>query len=156
MKISIKLLLSVAVLFSIIVMPALCCAICSVSASGVNFGVYDVYDVNPTDSSGTVTITCDEVPPPLVTISIGLSPTSGGFNPRQMKNAAFTDLLSYNLYTRINMNNIWGDGTGGTNTVSKRVNRNKAWTATIFGRIFAGQDVSAGVYSDNLTVTITW
>jgi spore coat protein U-like protein len=56
------------------------------------------------------------------------------------------------------MSVVWGDGTAGTATVVQpKVMRNKPPAAiTIYGRIPAGQDVSAGAYGDTLTVTITW
>src|SRR3989304_5113874 len=82
-------------------------AACSVSTTPVNFGDYDVFSSSPTDSTGFITITCDEVPPPNVTVSIGQSPNSGGFNPRKMKLTGGTDLLNYNLYTSGSYANIW-------------------------------------------------
>ncbi len=138
-------------------------AACAVSTTPVTFGVYDVLSSSPLVSNGSVTVDCSvgaapPNPPVDVLITIGQSPNSGGFNPRKMKNAAGPDLLNYNLYTSSTMTSIWGDGTGGTSTVTLRsVNKNiPPIVTTVYGRILADQNVSAGSYSDTLIVTITW
>ena len=131
-------------------------AACTVSATGVNFGAYDVFVANPLDSTGTVTVTCDQAPPPDVVISIGPSGTSGAFIPRQMRSASTPDRLNYNLFTNAGRSSVWGDGAPGTSTVFlKNVKKNRPAVTTIYGRIPAGQNVSVGTYSDSLTVTIT-
>jgi spore coat protein U-like protein len=138
-------------------------AACTVSTTPVNFGSYDVLSSASLDSTGSVTVDCSvgvspPNPPVDVLITIGQSANSGSFNPRKMKNATGRDLLNYNLYSDTTMVSIWGDGTGGTSTVIlSKVNKNAPpVVTTVFGRIPGGQDVSAGPYSDVLTVTITW
>jgi len=133
-------------------------AACNVSATGVAFGRYDVFSPVPLDATGSVTVWCDEVPPPDVVVAIGPSAVSRGFNPRRMRNAAGPDTLAYNLFTTAAMSTVWGDGTAGTSTVVlRRVRRNRPpVTAVVYGRIPPMQDVSAGSYSDTITVTITW
>lgn len=131
-------------------------AACRVSATGVNFGPYDVFATAPLDSAGTVTVACDQNPPTDITVSVGPSPGSGGFNPRQMQRAGGGDRLDYNLYTTPSMSTVWGNGAAGTSTVLlRKVNRNRPATATIYGRIPPGQNVSVGSYAETLTVTIT-
>ena len=110
----------------------------------------------PRDTAGTVTVACDRNPPTDVTISIGPSPTSGGFHPRQMRRTSGTDRLNYNLFTTPSMTTVWGDGSAGTSTVLlTKVNKNRPVTTTIYGRIPPAQNVSVGAYSDSVTVTIT-
>jgi spore coat protein U-like protein len=131
-------------------------AACSVSATGVNFGAYDVFVATPSDSTGTVTVSCDQAPPVDVTIAIGPSGTSGGFIPRQMRSPSSPDRLNYNLFVNAGRSTVWGDGAAGTSTVFlKNVKKNRPAVTTIYGRIPPGQDVSVGSYSDSLTVTIT-
>ena len=131
-------------------------AACRVTTTGINFGAYDVFAAVPRDTSGTVTVACDRNPPTDVTISIGASPTSGGFQPRRMRHASQADRMNYNLFTTASMTTVWGDGSAGTSTVLlRKVNRNRPVTMTIYGRIPPGQNVSVGAYSDSLTVTIT-
>lgn len=131
-------------------------ALCNVSATGLSFGSYDDFSPVPLDTTGTVTVGCDEAPPPDVTISIGPS-GNGSFNPRAMRHAFLTDLLLYNIFPDASRGAVWGDGTAGTSTVFlKNVTKNTPRTTTIYGRIPAGQSVSLGPYSDTLTVTILW
>ena len=63
-------------------------AACRVTTTGMNFGAYDVFAAVPRDTPGTVTVACDRNPPTDVTVSIGPSPTSGGFQPRQMRHTS--------------------------------------------------------------------
>ena len=138
-----------------------CCAhlsyaVCNVSATPVNFGTYDVFSPTPVYASGAITVQCDETPPPRVTVAIGPSPFSGGFDPRMMRHSTGPDLLNYNLYTDRNRTATWGDGSGNTSTGTRRVNRNRPRVFTVYGSIPPLQDVSAGNYTDTLTVTITW
>jgi spore coat protein U-like protein len=131
-------------------------AACTVSATGLAFGPYDVFAPVPLDTTGTVTVTCDRNPRAAITISIGPSPVSGGFRPRQMRHVVLPDRLNYNLFTSPSLGTVWGDGSSGTSTVVlRRVRRRRPVTATIYGRIPPGQNVSVGAYSDALTVTIT-
>ena len=133
-------------------------AACNVSATGVNFGPYDVFSTVPRDSTGSVTVSCDEVPPPDPVISIGPSGNSGGFFPRTMRRSGGPGTLEYNLFTDPSMTSVWGDGAAGTNTVNlKNVHRQKPPVVVpIYGRIPPGQDAPSGTYGDSLTVTINW
>lgn len=132
---------------------------CSVTATGIHFGAYDVFSPAPRDSTGTITVTCmDPSPGIFVDVAIGRSTSSGTFNPRQMKRDGGTDLLSYNLFTSSDRSLVWGDATSGTYTAKtpQRVYLNRPATLTIHGRIEAGRDVPPGIYGDTLSVTITW
>lgn len=131
-------------------------AACNVATTNISFGTYDVFSNSPRDSTGTISVDCDEAPPPVVVIRIGPSFGSGGFNPRQMRHTTRSDRLNYNLFIDSSRSVIWGDGTGGTSTVADKVTKNKTWVSTLYGRIPAGQDVSAGTYSETVSVTITW
>lgn len=136
---------------------------CGVSATAVDYGTYNVLSATPRDATGTVTATCTLLSPPaqrvdyVLTLSTGLS---GSFNPRKMFNAA--EVLNYNLFRNNARTQIWGDGTGGTFTVSRRTRNltparpTQSQNATIFGRIPVGQDVGAGNYLDSITVTMTF
>ncbi len=134
---------------------------CSVSATGVSFGGYDVFANAPLASTGSITVSCNEHPPPDVVIAIGTSRNSGGFRPRKMNRVGGPDLLDYNLFTDSSRAVVWGDGSGGTSTMTlrkvQRDRRNRPpATVTVYGEIPPGQNVSVGPYSDVLTVTITW
>jgi len=65
--------------------------------------------------------------------------------------------LFYNLYRDAARTSVWGDGMGGTQVqfVPDPPN-NTPVPFTIFGRVPAGQDVSAGAYADSVTVTVNY
>ncbi len=130
---------------------------CGVTTTPVSFVNYDVFSPSPADSTGMVLVNCSspDQHPLTVTISIN-SGGSGMFNPRQMRAATGTDRLNYYLFTDAARTAIWGDGTGGTSTVSNMVTRNTPWTATIFGMVPPRQNVRVGNYSDTLLVTVIW
>jgi len=132
-------------------------AICNVTATSISFGAYDVFVAAPLDSTGSVTVSCNDASPRDVTVSIGASATSGGFNPRKMKRLSGSDLLDYNVFTASSRSTIWGDGTAGTSTVLlSNVKKNQPRVTTIYGRIPAGQDIQVGSYTDTVTITILY
>ncbi len=132
-------------------------AACNVTATGISFGNYDVFATAPVDSTGSVTVTCDDIPPASPVIAIGPG-AAGTFLPRRMRHASLLAVLDYNIFTSPSMAAVWGDGTGGTTTVpAGRVPRSRPpRPITIYGRIPAGQNVPAGTYGDTLVVTVTW
>ncbi len=131
-------------------------AVCTVSTTPVSFGSYSVLSSSPLDAEGSITVSCNEAPPPTVAIAIGASPNSGGFSPRKMKLGSGSELIEYNLYIDTTRTQIWGDGTGSTFTKSQKARKNNTWENTVYGRVPPLQNISAGTYSETLTVTITW
>jgi spore coat protein U-like protein len=128
-------------------------AACSFTATGVSFGIYDVFSPAPNDSTGAITFRCDP-PDRNITISIdgGANGTVAG---RQLRNG--TELLSYDLYLDAARSTIWGDGTSGTsNYFIKNPAPNRDSNVTIHGRIPAGQDVGVGTYADTVVVVINF
>jgi spore coat protein U-like protein len=125
---------------------------CTLSTTGVSFGTYDLFSPSPLASTGSIAWSC----PPNRTIEIHLGTgSSGSFLPRKMANGA--EHLSYNLYLDPAGTRIWGDGTGGTSVLTMDTGPGtlgKSGTVPIYGRIPAQQDVSAGVYTDTVVVTI--
>ena len=127
-------------------------AACSISTTSVNFGNYNVFATTPLDSTGQVTFRCTGSP----VVSVQITIDKGGapsFNPRLLRQGSQT--LSYNLYLDGARAVLWGDGTGGTQTYTQLLPPlSQDITVQVFGRIPAGQDVSAGVYTNTVTVTI--
>jgi len=123
---------------------------CTISTTSVSFGSYDVFASTPTDTTGTVSVTCTGNADVTITLTKGSSST---FNPRMLGGGA--DTLNYNLYKDAARTSIWGDGTGSTSTYTQvGVPNNTAQNLTIYGRIPAAQDVRAGTYTDSVTVNI--
>jgi spore coat protein U-like protein len=128
-------------------------ASCTISVTSVAFGSYNVFTSTAIDSTGTVSYTCNNH---ASNISISLSRgSSSSFSPRTLRNGS--EVLNYNLYTNAARTTIWGDGTGGT-SVYTRANppNNNDVNVTIYGRIPAVQDVSAGTYSDTISAVINF
>jgi|RhiMetStandDraft_4_1073278.scaffolds.fasta_scaffold171067_1 spore coat protein U domain-containing protein, fimbrial subunit CupE1/2/3/6 len=125
---------------------------CTISTTSVNFGNYNVFTGSDTDSTGTVTIDCNGAAHDIiVTLSKG---ASSSYNPRTMLKAS--EALSYNLYRDAARTSIWGDGTGGTSTYTNANPPNGPVNVTIYGRVPAGQDVSAGAYSDTVSAVVNF
>jgi spore coat protein U-like protein len=126
---------------------------CTISATSVNFGNYNVFNGANLDSTGTITYRCNAT---AANITVALSKgASSTYNPRTMSKGA--EWLSYNLYRNAARTNIWGDGTSGT-AIYSRPNppNNNDVNLTVYGRVPPGQDVSAGTFSDTVTAVINF
>ena len=119
--------------------------------TGVNFGNYDVFGSANVDSTGSIKIQCINILNPWV-LSLDKGANSTTFIPRKMVNAG--TLLNYNLYTDAARTTVWGDGTGGTVTVSG--SSNGSTTHTVYGRIPPGQDARAGLNADTVVITLNF
>jgi spore coat protein U-like protein len=143
---------------------------CSLASGvGLNFGNYDDSSSASNDVSTTFSVSCcyttgSKPTVGTISIAIGASTNSGQINTRQMKNSLNADLMNYQLYFTSFGGTIWGDGVSGgsvfTASVASRTKCNRGVDSipvgsAIFGRIFAQQAVSAGSYSDRLTITVT-
>jgi spore coat protein U-like protein len=127
-------------------------AACTLSATAVAFGTYDVFQVGPTDSTGTITYRCNNNDHNIrIAISTG---TSGTFTNRTLKTGS--DNLLYNLFYG-GLTQVWGNGTGSTTTYfENNPPNNKDVVLTVYGRIPAGQDVAIGSYTDTVVVTLEY
>ena len=133
-------------------------ASCTVSTTNISFGVYDVFSPGNNDATGYINVSCSSLLSLLVSYNILLSAGGGSYAARLMSDGAGHS-LGYNLYTAANRTIIWYDGTGGTGTVSDSYllgvgTVNKEYS--VYGRIPARQNVYAGNYSDNVTITINY
>jgi spore coat protein U-like protein len=131
-------------------------AICTsfgVSATTLDFGVYDPGSASPTQSNGSVTVQCGIGVLPSFTVS--LSKGGGSYAQRQLANG--TDRLDYNLYADGAHMMVWGDGTGGTVTqgLSGLITLG-ATTYTDYGLADRGQHPAPGMYGDTITVTVNF
>jgi spore coat protein U-like protein len=136
---------------------------CSVSSTGIDFGAYDAFQTTPAVQTGDITVTCG--PKGLgktdVNYTLELSQGYGGsFLNRQMKSGG--NSLQYNLYADLSHTRVWGDGSGGSTTVSGTISFDfwellfrvqKSATLTIYGQIPV-QDPAVGIYSDSIVATV--
>jgi spore coat protein U-like protein len=130
---------------------------CTVTTTGVSFGTYNPLSQVDNGSAGTIRVVCTLILSLAGSFTIDLSTgASGSYSQRTLKKGAST--LAYNLFSDSAYSRIWGNGTGGSTQVSQSfsglfvVDR----TLTVYGRIPAGQNVSAGAYADTVIVTVTY
>ncbi|HEY0147480.1 MAG TPA: spore coat U domain-containing protein [Allosphingosinicella sp.] len=117
---------------------------CTVSADPVLFDPYDSLSPLPANGAGAVELQCDA--PADVTVEL-YRPSPG---PRAMSNGV--NVLEYELFRDPARTSVWGDG-GAAPGVSAS---GTAIDLPVYGRIPARQNVPAGVYSDVVTILISF
>jgi spore coat protein U-like protein len=135
---------------------------CSISTSGVAFGLYDPALATPSDSAGTVTVRCSHISGGASRLNYAVllsTGSSGSYAQRKLRAGPL--LLNYNLYGDVGRTRIWGNGSGGTFVASGAFtvgpgqgNRTQVGTHTLYGRIPALQDALPGDYADSILVTL--
>lgn len=133
-------------------------AACTVSASGVAFGVYITTSSTPTDFTGTVRITCGKRSgkgPYTIALSRG---GAASYAWRRMIFGGYT--LPYQLYTDAAHSRIWGDASSGvfilsgTDEIPKEGGTS---TYQVYGRIAARENARpGGGYLDTIVATLTY
>jgi spore coat protein U-like protein len=121
------------------------------SITGVSFGIYDVFSAIPNNNGvGSITVNCRGGTSSFVmSLSSGLS---NSYISRIMMNGA--NSLNYNLYTNAGRTLVWGDGSGGSLTLTGLGNGKT--TLNVFGQIPPGQNAKVGIYTDNIVVTVNF
>jgi spore coat protein U-like protein len=137
---------------------------CETASPQLAFGSFSPLDGAARFSNTDLALTCiwDGTGSASVSYEIALSPGNGGsFSPRRMSSGAHW--LDYNLYTSATYSGgVWGDGTGGSLTVSEIWTLTESATPdtrdhTIYGRIEGGQQhARPGSYTDTIIITITY
>lgn len=124
---------------------------CLLTVGPMAFGNY-----NGTAASATavMTTTCTSGGTPVLSADAGQNAgTAANFAGRAMKSG--TTLLPYQVYTTAAATTVWGDGTGGSATIP--VTPGVATLTNVYGKIAGGlYTVGSGVYTDNVTVTLTY
>jgi spore coat protein U-like protein len=139
--------------------PAQSCTLCSCSAStsGISFGAYDANTSIPSDTVGNVTIDCTGVIALLGAIEVSASPGSSG-NAAARGMLRGPDRLNYNLFVDPARTLVFGNGAGGTQTITAPLNGLLIFrqAVLVFGRIPPGQRVRPGNYADSIIITVTY
>ncbi len=127
---------------------------CSVSLLPVSFGTVDASSPTTTTGTGTITVTCTGLS--LFSYTIRLSTGgSGSFASRRMQSGG--NQLQYNLYRDITRTQVWGDGTGGSYSVTGTiVILGVSIPYPVYGSIPGNQNVPSGTYADTIQVTVTY
>jgi len=135
---------------------------CTVSSSGMAFGVYQPLSFAgklnsaAVNSTATVSVSCDlENGLHGYALKLGPSPAGNSIYPRFMSNTSGGDAMMFNVYTDATYLTVWGNGsTGGLITHGPLAG---TFGHTVYGRIPAGQNtLKAGSFSSSLTITVTY
>jgi len=127
---------------------------CRVTLFAIDFGVYMPMTTTHVEITGRIDVRC-QAQPGSFTVVIG--PGISGDQLARTLSAGGPDVLNYNLYTDAARTQIWGDGTVPTFLVSgvrPTSGRPTSYNYPVYGRIFANQGPNAGIYNDNLLVTV--
>ena len=131
---------------------------CSISADPLDFGTYNPLASSNVDAVGNVSVTCGAlILGALISYEVTLDPGGSGSSlNRSMSNGS--GAMMYNLYTDSSHTQIWGDGSGGTDTITNSHLLSLIFSITddipIYGRIPTGQNAEAGSYSDTIVATV--
>ena len=120
------------------------------SASNLNFGTQGVLAAN-VDQTSTINVTCTNTTPYNIGLDKGVNGAS--VTTRQMKSAG-PALINYSLFSDAGRTVNWGN-TVGTDTVAA-TGTGSAQPFTVFGRIPPQVSPLAAVYTDTITVTVTY
>ena len=130
-------------------------AVCTVATSGVAFGSYNPLPGASADTNATISVTCSGTAGDTAAYTITINAGLGSFSARKMVSGA--DNLTYNLYKDSGCTQVWGDGSGGTSTISDSVTLISSSLTTnyvVYSRIAGGQrSAKAKTYSGSLLVT---
>ncbi|ATY91588.1 Csu type fimbrial protein [Pectobacterium atrosepticum] len=109
-------------------------------------------DVASTSGSGSIIATCTPGINAIIELDYGTN--GGGSTQRYLKNAAGTRLLAYQLYRDAARTLVWGTGGLALSIVSFPATPQ---TYTVYARYFGGTPLPpAGIYTDNVTVSLTY
>ena len=148
----------VSIALALALLPWTSAVACTISSVGsVAFASYDVFALTAMPGTGSFSVgSCSKNAQNTRSYTVALSTgSSGSFASRTMKSGA--SVLQYNLYTTLQHATVWGDASGSTATLSNNPASFQASTThTIYALIPPGQDVSAGSYSDSVTITISF
>jgi len=127
---------------------------CSVTANNLSFGNYDVLTGGAVDSSATISVVCTSGTSYNVGLNTGLGSGATVSSRKMTRISGGSDTLNYSLYQDASHSTVWGN-TVGTDTETG-TGTGSAQLLTVYGRLFASQNVPAASYQDTITVTVTF
>jgi spore coat protein U-like protein len=127
-------------------------AACAILASNLSFGLYDPTATTATSGSTNLGLTCTNGTPYDVGLDEGVG--AGATVALRKMNAGGSNNLTYSLYSDSAHTSVWGE-TVGADTVAG-TGAGVAQSLTVYGLIPAQQTVQPGVFTDTITVTVTY
>ncbi|EKS6646005.1 spore coat protein U domain-containing protein [Enterobacter hormaechei] len=127
------------------------CDIHSVAATDVDFASHVSTDTDMT-AQGGLTVNCTNGTPYNIGLDKGGNYASGH---RNMKNAATSALVGYELFRDSAMGEAWGNTVGTDTLEGTGTGGNQA--LPVYGKVItAGANLKAGDYVDDVTATVTY
>ena len=126
---------------------------CNVSASDLNFGAYASNQSGPIQGQTNIQLQCSAETAAELSLDAGTGP-GRNTNRRKMEQDQGTDRLDYGLYQDPGRTLNWGDKSG-VDTLEVTAT-GAPQSVPVYGQIPGGQRVRDGVYSDTITVTVTF
>ncbi len=123
---------------------------CQLSTTPLSFGGYDPLSNTPNDATNTINVLCTLTTPYHIRLDRGVYGSS--VTTRQLGNGAAR--LNYELMRDAGRTLNWGE-TDSIDTVES-TGTGGAQAFAVYGRIPALQAVTAGSYSDTITVTVSF
>jgi spore coat protein U-like protein len=120
----------------------------------LNFG--DIYkttiarDAVTSSGNGNIELRCTPGTTAKITLNAGLY--GSNINNRKMRLTTGSATLNYQLYTSSSRQTVWDDTTG----ISITYNSDIAQSIPIYGRVPVQPTPASGVYTDQLTLTISY
>ena len=126
-------------------------------SSPMAFGAYDGFVANAStalEATATVVSTCTSGAAALITMNAGASAGSGSADaPVRRMTAGAGKYLVYQVYSDVARGAVWGNTSP---TGVALTGTGVSQTLTAYGSVLAAQPAAQGVYSDQLSVTITY
>ena len=130
---------------------------CAIDSNPMAFGAYDRVVANAStalEATATVVSTCTSGAAALITMNAGASAGSGSADaPVRRMTAGAGEYLVYQVYSDVARGTVWGN-TAPTGVALTGTGVSQ--TLTAYGSVPAAQPAAQGVYSDQLSVTITY
>ena len=125
---------------------------CIVTANPLSFGSYDPTATTNLDATTTLSVTCTIGTSFRVGLDAG---ASSGATVSARKMTSGSNALAYALYQDSTRATNWGN-TPGTDTPPAATAPATPSILTVYGRVPMNQNVTAGAYTDTVTVTVTY
>jgi spore coat protein U-like protein len=127
---------------------------CLINTSALAFGSYDPVVGNTSadlDGAGVVSVACTKGVAP--TIALGLGSNASGSTRRMSDGSG--NYLTYELYKESGHVTVWG-ASGGALLSTSAAPSKASRDFTVYGRVTAGQDATAGSYTDTVVATVNF
>lgn len=135
---------------------------CSITASGINFGVVDTLSTTPKTATGTVTVTCTAGTDWVTYSDDGEGPANDIFQRamRMQGGDPAAPALGYQIYKDPALTKDYGHPTGGGEGIDNINDDASAKSGlpvvkTIYGKVKPSQrDIPAGIYADRILLSL--